>query len=202
MERMENFAPGYSNPAARRFTRLWSTCYRRRFYTIYMVFMCLLTAGCSQSFDSSDRAGVVRPISGKIHIIAVEPWLNSAVVSFNGRQYIAWWDNFSAFYTNGHFTHKMPEQADCDYHFDGLETDQDLYLGQVWGNQTPPQFHGFSTQKEQPQIQRERLPGQTIMSAKPIQVQSGLKLPTTKPSTYRVPNKQHKIPLPTQLGSS
>jgi hypothetical protein len=159
--------------------------------------MSLLTAGCSSSFDAADRPGLVRPISGRIRVIQVEPWMNSAIVSFEGRRHTAWWDNYSAFYANGHLMHQLPDVAGGRYHFDGLLTDQDIYLGQVLEGSAAPQFNGVPGHVVQYGVSKQHLPEQTVMTVTPVG--GGLKLPKAKP-LYHVPNKQRKIPLPTQLG--
>lgn len=166
--------------------------------TAYLVALSLCVAGCSHSFDASGKMGVVRPIRGRIKIIEVEPWMNSALVRFDGRRCMAWWDNYSGFYAGGHLLHQLPDVAGTSYHFDGLLTDRDIYLGQVWAGKSPPQFNGIPGKHVRYGLQKKHLPDQTIMSATPVG--GGLKLPTTKPS-YTVPQKQHKIPLPVQLGS-
>ena len=158
----------------------------------------LLVTGCSQSFDSAGRSGVVKPVSGRIRIIEVEPWMNSATVRFEGRRCTAWWDNYSAFYTAGHMLHQLPDVPGLRYHFDGLLTDRDIYLGQVWQGTSAPQFQGGAGHVVDYGLQKQRLGDQTVMTATPVS--GGLKLPKTKPS-YRVPGKQQKIPLPTELGN-
>lgn len=158
----------------------------------------LLTMGCSSSLDTSGRPGLVRPISGRIRVIEVEPWMNSATVWFEGHRCTAWWDNYSAFYANGHLMHQMPDVAGGRYHFDGLLTDRDIYLGQVWEGASAPQFNGSPGHMVQYGFKKQRLPEQTIMTVTPVG--GGLKLPKAKPR-YRVPKKQHKIPLPTELGN-
>lgn len=163
-----------------------------------MVVMSLLIAGCSTSLDPSGRPGLVRPISGRIRVIEVEPWMNSATVRFHGHRCTAWWDNYSAFYEHGRLMHQLPDGVGQRYHFDGLLTDRDIYLGQVWQGSSEPQFNGPTGRIVQYGIKKQRLPEQTIMTATPVG--GGLKLPKAKPR-YRVPMKQHKIPLPTQLGN-
>ncbi len=160
--------------------------------------MSLLVTGCSQSFDPADHAGVVKPVSGKIHIIDVQPWMNSATVRFEGHRCTAWWDNYSAFYSAGQLLHQLPDVPGVRYHFDGLLTDRDIYLGQVWQGTSAPQFQGRPGHVVQYGLQKQHLADQTIMTATPVG--GGLKLPTTKPA-YRVQGKAHKIPLPTELGN-
>lgn len=165
--------------------------------TVAMV-MSLLVAGCSQSFDPADHAGVVKPISGKIRIIEVQPWMNSATAQFEGHRCTAWWDDYSAFYIAGHLLHQLPDVPGGRYHFDGLLTDRDLYLGQVWQGTSAPRFNGGAGHVVQYGLRKQHLADQTIMTATPVS--GGLKLPTTTPA-FRVPRKQQKIPLPTELGN-
>ncbi len=172
----------------------------RRGFLLGMLALTVLVAGCATSFDSSDKPGRVRTISGEFKVLDVQPWMNSAVVRFEGRRCMAWWDSYSAFYVNGHFTHQLPTVVGERYHFDGLLTDRDVYLGQVWGNQPPPRFGIAAAPINQSQIMRHRYSDRTGMESIPLR--SGLKLPAaTEPSTYSEPTKQHKIPLPTHLGS-
>ena len=160
----------------------------------------VLVAGCATSFDSSDKPGRVRTISGEFKVLDVQPWMNSAVVRYEGRRCVAWWDNYSAFYVHGHFTHELPAVVGERYHFDGLLTDRDVYLGQVWGDQPPPRFGEGAAPIKESQIMRHRYSDRTTMES--IPVNGGLKLPAaTEPSTYSEPTKQHKIPLPAHLGS-
>ena len=160
--------------------------------------LCLLVTGCSQSFDRADQAGMVKPIRGRIRIIEVQPWMNSATVRYEGHRCTAWWDNYSAFYTAGRMLHQLPDTPGLRYHFDGLLTDRDIYLGQVWQGTSAPQFQGGAGHVVDYGLQKQRLGDQTVMTATPVG--GGLKLPTTKPS-FRAPGKQHKIPLPTELGN-
>ncbi len=111
---------------------------------------------------------------------------------------MAWWDNYSAFYTNGHLIHQMPDVAGVSYHFDGLLTDRAIYLGQVWAGTSAPQCNGIPGHTVRYGLQLQKLPGQTIMTVTPVK--GGLKLPTTKPGIYSQGYKQHKIPLPHELG--
>lgn len=158
----------------------------------------LLVTGCSQSVDPADHPGVVKPTSGRMRIIDVQPWMNSATVRFEGHRCTAWWDNYSAFYIAGHMLHQLPDVPGGRYHFDGLLTDRDLYLGQVWQGNSAPQFNGGAAHVVQYGLQKQHLANQTIMTATPVS--GGLKLPTTTPA-FRVPRKQQKIPLPKELGN-
>jgi hypothetical protein len=159
----------------------------------------VMLAGCSSAFDPSGKPGVVRPISGRIRVIDVEPWMSSAMVRFQGRRCMAWWDNYSAFYADGQLIHQMPDISGVSYHFDGLLTDRDIYLGQVWGGAAAPQFNGTPGRTVRYGMQQQKLPGQTIMTVTPVK--GGLPLPTTKPGIYSPSGKQHKIPLPHELGN-
>ncbi|MGC8625192.1 MAG: hypothetical protein ACP5VQ_07985 [Phycisphaerae bacterium] len=132
-------------------------------------------------------------------MVTVEPWINSAIVRFRGRRCMAWWDRYSAFYADGHLLHQLPNVVGIRYHFDGLLTDRDIYLGQVWRQKLPPQFNTGSIRRVPYGLHKQHLPGQTIISATPVG--AGLKLPPLKSGNYPEPGKQRKIPLPMQLGS-
>jgi hypothetical protein len=166
---------------------------------LFMAVVSFCLCGCSHSFNPSVKSGLVRPVQGRIRVVTVEPWINSAIVRFRGRRCMAWWDRYSAFYTGGHLQHQLPNVTGIRYHFDGLQTDRDIYLGQVWRQKPPFQFNGFPSRRVPYGLHKQHPPGQTTISVTPVG--GGLKLPRSKSGNYPEPGKQRKIPLPIQLGS-
>ena len=98
-------------------------------------------AGC-RTTNWSGKPGSVYSCRGTVRVLRVDPWLESAVVRFDGRRITAWWNRSSVFFYQGSKTSTFMAKPGQRLYFDGLLTDGDLYFGRAWIGPAPPFFQG------------------------------------------------------------
>gem|GEM_PF-6862650 len=101
-----------------------------------MLLGCTAVGGCSTGDQM--RNGRVTMIHGSIRVMAVNPYLKTAVVRYDGETRNAWWNRYSILYFNGQVSSTLAVHPGQRVDFDGLLADGDIYFGRAWRGTAPP----------------------------------------------------------------